>query len=323
MKKTISISAILLMAITAMYFTACNSNTTAPPANDQEDSLNKVLARGEYLTLHVAACMHCHSTRDFSKYSGPAIPGTVGGGGEKFDQTVFYAIPGTLYAKNITPDSATGIGTWTDAEIMRAITQGIAKNGDTLFPLMPYANYNRMAKDDLLSIIAYIRTLKPIHNEVPPRQLLIPISVAYPGSALQKSVDGNVRPSETDSVKYGGYLVTMAGCADCHNPYVKGQPDFSRSFAGGSLFNAGTFKVTAANITPDSTTGIGAWSEDQFLKKFTVCREAKGYDYNPGKLNTIMPLTAYAGMTDGDLKAIYAYMRTVKPVKNSVTKYQQ
>ncbi|MEI9911342.1 MAG: hypothetical protein WDO71_17770 [Bacteroidota bacterium] len=104
----------------------------------------------------------------------------------KFDHTILDAIPGTMYGPNITPDPETGIGTWTDDEILRSITQGINKNGDTLFPLMPYANFNRMAKEDLLSIIAYLRTLKPIKNKVPERQLMIPISMAYPGPGITK-----------------------------------------------------------------------------------------------------------------------------------------
>lgn len=327
MKKTIAFYAIIFMALTATFFTACNNsgsesqtNISELQATNTQDSLKKVIARGEYLAIHVAACIHCHSQRDFTKYAGPTIPGTEGGGGQKFDNVEFAAIPGTIYAKNITPDSATGIGSWTDEEVLRAITQGIRKNGDTLFPLMPYASFNHMAKSDLLSIVAYIRTLKPIKNEVPERQLMIPISMAYPAPALQKSVDGNVAPPETDSVKYGGYLVTMAGCSDCHTPYVKGQPDFSRMMAGGNTFNLGTFKVTSANLTPDST-GIGTWTETAFLEKFYIRRDEKGYDYNPGKENTAMPIHDFAGMTDGDLKSVYAFLRTLKPVKDLVVKY--
>jgi mono/diheme cytochrome c family protein len=326
MKKSIAFFAIIFMAFAAIYFTACNSNTSELIANNTQDSLKrdsvkKVVERGKYLALHVAACIHCHSKRDFTKYAGPTIPGTEGGGGEKFDNTIFAEIPGTIYAANITSDSATGIGAWTDNEILHAITQGIAKNGDTLFPIMPYASFNRMAKNDLLSIIAYIRTLKPIKNKVPARQLMIPISLAYPGKALQKSVDGNVCPPQSDQVKYGGYLVKVASCGGCHTPFLKGQPDFNQFLAGGNVFNAGTFKVTSANITPDSSTGIGSWSVQAFMDKFIIRRNEKGYNYNPDKLNTVMPTIDFAGMTDGDLKAIYTYLRSVKPVKHSVVKY--
>ncbi len=328
MRKLFALPAILLCFIAAVFFTECNNNSGKSSELKQADNINQdsvqmVLARGEYLAVHVAACIHCHSKRDFSKYSGPVIPGTEGGGGQEFSHAELDAIPGVLYSKNITPDSATGIGTWTDAEIIRAITQGINKKGDTLFPLMPYANFNRMAKSDLLSIVAYIRTLKPINNKVPDRQLMIPISMAYPAPALQKSIDGNEMPSENDSVKYGGYLVMMAGCSDCHTPYVKGQPDFAHAFGGGNEFKLSSFKVNSANITPDSVTGIGSWNETAFLGKFLPYRDSKNYDMNPGKMNTAMPVSEFAGMTDGDLKSIYAYLRTVKPVNNKIVKYPQ
>lgn len=320
MKKLIALAAIVLCIITATYFSSCNNNDSEQQAKAKEDSIKNVIARGDYLANHVSACIHCHSQRDFSKYAGPTIPGSEGGGGQKLDHSILDAIPGTLYAKNITPDKETGIGDWTDDEVLRAITQGINKNGDTLFPIMPYASFNRMAKEDLMSIIAYIRTLKPIKNKIPARQLMIPISMAYPGPALQKSVDGNTRPTESDKVKYGEYLITIADCGTCHTPFVKGQSDFSRHYAGGNTFNAGKFKVNSANITPDST-GLGAWTEDRFMNKFIVCREEKGYNYDPGTANTIMPVVDYAGMTDNDLKAIYAYLKTVKPVNNKVEKY--
>lgn len=322
MRKIFALVAIVAAVASVTYFTACNNNKKEEPqANNNQDSLQKVIARGEYLANHVAACLHCHSQRDFTKFAGPTVPGTEGEGGEVFSHDMLDAIPGIIYARNITPDPETGIGTWTDDDILKAITQGINKNGDTLFPLMPYANFNHMAKSDLMSIIAYLHTLKPIKNKVPDRKLMIPISMAYPAAALQKSIDNNMAPPESDLVKYGGYLTTMAGCSDCHTPYVKGQPDFSKQFAGGNTFNLKTFKVTSANITPDSVTGIGTWTVDRFINKFAVCRDEKGYNYDPGKTNTIMPIVAFAGMTDNDLAAIFAYLKSLRPIKNKIEKY--
>lgn len=321
MRKFLVLSVLLLASIAVINFTACNDNKTEPQADNKEDSLKKVVERGKYLATSVIPCLDCHSKRDFSKFSGPIVPGTEGMGGEVFDHKLFDAMPGTVYARNITSDPETGIGTWTDDEVLRAMTQGINKNNDTLFPIMPYVNLNHMAKEDLLSIIAYIRTLKPIKNKVPARQLMIPISMAYPGPVLQKSVDANVRPPESDRVKYGEYLINMADCGTCHTPFVKGQPDFSRPYSGGNTFNLGHFKVTSANITPDSATGLGTWTEERFLNKFTQYRDEKAYNFDPGTQNTIMPLSFYAGMKDDDLKAIYAYLHTVKPVSNKVEKY--
>ena len=323
MKKIIVFAALLFLSIAAVYLSACNNGNKEPEvaaASSSKDSIDRVIKRGEYLANHVTPCIDCHSKRDFSKFSGPVVPGTEGMGGEVFDQK-HMGVPGAVFARNITPDPETGIGTWTDDDILRAITQGISKNGDTLFPIMPYARFNHLAKDDLLSIIAYIRTLKPIKNKVPTRQLMVPISAVYPAPALGPSVDKNVRPSESDPAKYGEYLVNAAVCGDCHTPMTPRGYDFSKTLAGGFTFNMDNFKVTSANLTSDSATGLGTWTEERFMNKFIPYREEKAYAYDAGKQNTMMPLTTFAGMKDSDLKAIYAYLKTLKPIKNQVEKY--
>lgn len=322
MKKLFALTATIVAVASIGYFTSCNNNgNEKTQAGNDQDSIQKVLARGSYLANHVALCMDCHSKRDFSKFSGPVVPGTEGQGGEEFSHDLLDAIPGVIYANNITPDKETGIGNWTDADLLRAITQGINKNGDTLFPIMPYANYNHMSKSDLQSIIAYLRTLKPIKNKVPGRHLMIPVSLAYPGPALHKSIDSNMAPPQTDQEQYGRYLTTLANCGDCHTPFVKGQPDFSRMFAGGNTYNLPGFKVNSSNITPDSASGIGSWTLERFRNKFVEYRKGDSYNFDPGKQNTIMPVAGFAGMTDNDINAIYAYLKTVKPVKNKIEKF--
>jgi len=321
MKKLLALAAICSVVVFLLFLPSCNNNASdKPSASGKDDSIKKVLDRGEYLAVHVAACLDCHSTRDINKFAGPVVTGTEGQGGFEFGPGV--GAPGKIYARNITPDNETGIGTWTDEEIMRAVTHGISKNGDTLFPIMPYLRYNRMAKSDLLAIIAYIRTLKPIKNKVPARQLMIPIAMAYPAPALQASVDGNVLPPASDKVAYGAYLGNMAHCTDCHTPITpKGEPDMTKLFAGGHVCDVGAFKVAAANITMDSATGIGTWTEERFMNKFTPYREEKNYNFNPGKENTVMPLPAMAGMTDADLHALWAWVKTIPAVSNKVEKY--
>src|SRR5258706_10583878 len=156
MRKFFVLSAVLILSIAALL-SACNNNKAEPEqptTSDNKDSLDKAVKRGEYLTLHVAMCLDCHSQRDFSKYSGPIVAGTEGQGGEEFNQKL--GVPGVVYARNITPDKETGIGNWSDDDILKAMTQGISKNGDTLFAIMPYYNLNHMAKEDLLNIITYL-----------------------------------------------------------------------------------------------------------------------------------------------------------------------
>jgi hypothetical protein len=316
MKKFFA-SLILAMAVLmSIYFSACNNNKPDTPATaNAEDSLKNVVARGEYLATRVAICLDCHSHRDITKFSMPVVPGTEGGGSAvPFGEG--EGVPGEVFAPNITPFA---LKDWTDDEIATAMTKGINKKGDTLFPLMPYHSYSRIAREDLYSIIAYLRTLKPIDSTVPPRKLLIPPSQF--GPLPQNDITQNVKPDSSDKVKYGEYLITMASCGDCHTPRTPQGPDFSKAYAGGSVFSTPFFKVATANITPDSTTGIGTWSEDAFVGKFKENSSDETINQDPGRKNSIMPWAMYGKMEESDLRAIYAYLRTVPPVKNKVEKY--
>ncbi len=317
MKKLIALSAIVTLIIAAANFTSCNNNKSDQQADTSNDSLQNVIERGEYLAHHVAVCMDCHSKREFTKFSLPPTPGTFGiGASFPFDET--EGIPGEIWAPNITP---TRLKDWTDDEIARAMAHGVNKKGDTLFPIMPYYNYNRMAKEDVYAIIAYIRTLSPSDSTVPPRKLDIPMSMLGPLPEL--AFEKNVRPDPSDKVKYGEYLITIASCSDCHTPMKPNgmEPDFEKAFAGGFVFNTPMFKVGVGNITPDSATGIGAWTEEVFLARFRNNSSDEVVNKDPGRMNTVMPWAMYGKMKEDDLKAIYAYLRTVRPIKNLVEKY--
>lgn len=302
------------------FFISCNNSgeNKEAAATGNADSVKKVIDRGRYLAHHVALCMDCHSHRDFNQFSGPPVEGTEGIGGDAFDQKI--GVPGIIYARNITPDTVNGIGKWTDDEIARAITRGISKNGDTLFPLMPYPHYNTMSRADVYSIIAYIRTLKPNSNKVADRKLMMPVSMMYP-PLRSASLDSNIRPDVSDIVKYGAYMWNASACMDCHTPMDKGQFVMSKMMAGGRTFDLGSFVVTTPNITADTATGIGKWTEQMFLDKFKNYRDRAAYSANPGKNNSIMPWTMYANMDEFDLKAIYRFLQTLPPVNNKIEKY--
>ena len=303
----------------AVIIIACNTNESKEPTATvptAEDSTKAVIARGEYLVNNVAVCLVCHGERDHTKFAMPVKPGTEGGGPPyAFGQNM--GVPGEITPSNITPFK---LNDWSDDDIIKAITHGVNKKGDTLFPLMPFHNYSRMAKDDIQAVVAYLRTLKSIEKVDVPRKLAMPIAMFGPLPA--NTLDQNKRPDPSDKVKYGEYLVTFASCSDCHTPMTpQGAPDFSKAFSGGFHFKSDFVDVTTANITPDSTTGIGSWSEEMFLAKFKTNLEATEKGVDPGKLNTEMPWANYAKMSQDDLKAIYAYLRTVPPVKNKIEKW--
>ncbi|MGI9309685.1 MAG: cytochrome C, partial [Gammaproteobacteria bacterium] len=168
------------------------------------------IARGEYLANHVAVCMDCHSKRNWDVYAGPLVPGTLGQGGEVFDETT--GLPGTIFSKNITPYS---LGNWSDGELFRAITGGLRKNGDALFPLMPYDAYRTMDESDLLAIMAYLRTIPSIENEVGKQDLSFPLNFIV--NAIPKEAE-LIQVNRDDTLEYGEYLSTLAGCTWCHTP---------------------------------------------------------------------------------------------------------
>jgi len=329
MMKTIL--SIVLMVASGLFmlfnFNACDSRSKVPPKENSVEekpatksaSIQQIIS-GERIVLSRARCLDCHSQRNWDVFGGPIVKGTEGMGGIMFNKE-FGSVPGIVYARNITP---AGIGDWSDEELIRAITQGITKKGDTLYPIMPYVFYNKMVREELEDVVAYIRTLKRVVNNMPERKLTVSASSAYPASLLTENIETNVKPSELDKVKHGEYLVTTAGCANCHTPLnTKREYQRDKMFSGGFRFKHEKFTAVSANITPDSPNGIGNWTEEVFLTKFKDYRDPSFYNYNPGRKNTFMPWLSFSQLDDYDLKAIYAYLRTVKPVSNKVEKFPE
>lgn len=287
------------------------------PEDIKVEATPERMIRGEYLANSVCVCMDCHSTRDWSKFSGPLTEGTLGKGGEIFDQN--FGFPGKFYSANITP---AGIGNWTDGELLRAISSGVNKDGRALFPVMPHANYGRMDKEDLLSIIAYVRNLKSIENKVPASVPDFPMNLII--NTIPKKAEFSKVPDQSNSLAYGAYLFNAAACGDCHTKQVKGEKVMELELAGGFEFPLGNGTVVrSANITPDKETGIGSWTEEAFVNRFRAYADSAyhAHTVEKGAFNTTMPWTMYGKMKVEDLKAIFAYLKTVKPIKNEVTKF--
>jgi cytochrome c2 len=287
------------------------------PENIKADQTPENIERGKYLANSVCVCMDCHSERDWTKYSGPLKPGTLGMGGEEFSQKLGF--PGKYYAKNITPFA---LKDWTDGEILRAIASGVNKSGKALFPVMPHPNYGKLDKKDLFAIIAYLRSIPSVESKIPESESDFPMNFII-NMIPQKAMYSNI-PDTSDQVAYGKYLYTAASCTDCHTRQENGKPVEGMELAGGFKFPliSGGF-VFSANITPDKETGIGNWSEETFVNRFKAYADTAYTPsaVNKGDFNTMMPWMMYSTMKTGDLKAIFAYLKTVKPVKNNVTKF--
>jgi mono/diheme cytochrome c family protein len=273
------------------------------------------IERGRYLANHVSVCMDCHSTHDMKYYSGPIVPGTEGKGGEKFEEPGL----GFVYVSNITPAA---LGSWTDGEILRAMIAGVNHKGEALAPMMPYALYRELSKEDAYSIVAYLRTLPPITNEIGEKKLKFPLNLIF--RTIPQPADLKEEPNPADTLAYGKYLATVGGCHFCHTPQEKGQPLPGMDFAGGFEFNLPDgHMVRSANISPDENTGIGAWAREDFISRFKEYAQPAMRTIAVGESDgqTVMPWTMYAGMTEADLGAVYAYLRTAKPVQHEVERF--
>jgi len=273
--------------------------------------------RGRYLANHITVCIDCHSTRDWDRFSGPPVPNTIGIGGEVFDQRMGF--PGAFTSPNISPFH---LSEWTDAEIYRAITSGETKDGRALFPIMPYFAYGTLDNEDIYSIIAYIRSIPTVRSTTKPSNPAFPMNLVV--RTFPKKASPVQRPAESDTLRYGEYLVRAAGCIECHTTARHGQIVKSLAFSGGREFIMPAGVLTSPNITPDPETGIGRMSSTDFINRF------KAYDpltYNAPKLGrkdmpTIMPWTMYGGMNPSDLHAIYAYLHSLPPKQNIVVKWK-
>jgi cytochrome c2 len=322
MKRILKIIGIILVIIIVVLGILLSYVKIALPnvgkaQNLKIDYTPERIERGRYLATSVCVCIDCHSTRDWTKFSGPMVLGTVGKGNEKFGHE--YGFPGVYYSKNITPF---GISRYTDGELFRVITTGVSKEGKALFPVMPYPYYGKMDTEDIISIIAYIRTFPEMKNEVPESKSDFPMNFII--NLIPKKANPQKLPPKENKLAYGAYLTNAAGCIECHTQVNKGQIIKEKAFSGGREFPLldGSI-VRTANITPDKKSGIGNWTEEAFISRFKFYADSNYHFVSVGikEFNSFMPWTMYGQMKTEDLGAIYTYLRSVKPIENVVVKY--
>lgn len=301
----------ILTSTVAAYIYYCLPNVH-PASETTIERTPQRIERGKYLVNSVAACMACHADRNFDYFAGPVDSSSFGAGGEMYSRKMNF--PGEVYSRNITPHA---LGNWTDGELLRVLTTGVRKDGTALFPIMPYKRYAKMEREDLYSIIAYLRSLKPVSKEVPERELDFPLNFMV--NTMPEDVEGETKVDSTNPVAYGGYLVNAASCIECHSQAEKGEIIPGTEFGGGREFNMRKGgKAYSANITSDKETGIGSWSEEIFVRRFKMYQDSSYRipTVTPGEFNTPMPWFTYSTLSEKDLAAIYAYLQTVKPIKN-------
>jgi cytochrome c553 len=299
---------------------------SAPGNADNGAREDQTLARGRYLAESVALCAQCHSAPDDEIYGRPparsdyaGIDCPVWGENENprgKDSADF--VTSKLCEPNITPDPETGIGGWSEADIIRAFREGLRPDDAPLHPNM-WLNLHALSDEDADAIAAYVLTLPAVVHEQPGRGRVL--SQRIHTAALRSLPPSPAKsPDRSDAVAYGKYLTDIGRCRYCHTPNdAPGQERKGAAFTGGARYWVGGRYLPGArvivtpNLTPHAE-GIGTLSRADFIALF----RARGGGL-PATLatNTVMPWVAFAGMTDQDLGAIWSYLQSLPPQPTS------
>lgn len=315
MKKQV---VVLVSFVLAFLFILAIATSAGASHQAQGDTLE----HGKYVAT-IAGCADCHTPlkpeyQDPTKLTFDQLKVLAFNGGAAADETKFLAggrafdlgPAGILLTRNLTADEETGLGSWTDEQIRLAIKTGVDKEGKVLFPVMPYHVYNGMADADLDAVVAYLRSVGAIKNEVPPRTIS---TEGFPSLPYQTGI---VAPDPSDKAARGAYLVnSVMGCTDCHTPVdpTTGAPQMDKYLAGRQPYEGPWGIVYGGNITPDDETGIGTWSEEEIQRAIIT---GVGKD---GRRLILMPWFAYSALTAEDADAVAYYLKNVLPaVKNEI-----
>jgi mono/diheme cytochrome c family protein len=250
------------------------------------------LERGAYLVRGIAACGNCHTPK------GPEgdLPGMELAGMTYTDSEgkVIYQLP------NITPDPETGVGSWTDEQLVVAIREGIRPDGSVMEGIMPFELYRHMSDADVKAIVAFMRSVPAVRNEIPRPEMGKPLPVGKAGSTLRVA-----DVSREDPVAYGAYLAgPMGHCIECHTPGTHGNVDYANKLGAGGRYFAGPWgESVSPNITP---AGLSRWTDDEIKTMISRGTRPDGSPMLPP-----MGYSYYANISDSDLDAIVAYLRSL------------
>ena len=266
------------------------------------------LARGQYIVEAEAHCLHCHSERDWKTHGAPVLPGLLGAGWDIPWQD--NHMPGPVFAPNLTPDPATGLGNIQDDAVARAIREGVSHDGRALF-MMPWQNYRHLSDEDVASVVVYLRSLPAVARSRGTTAIAAPVRW-FLKAAPAPITAPVVNDVATEPVARGKQLAEVGQCEGCHTPVdARHQPLPGMAYAGGQAFTVDGVRTLSANLTPDAS-GIAHYSEELFV------RTMRTGNIGGRRLAPIMPWSEIRKLTDADLKALWAYLKTVAPVAHDV-----
>ena len=310
LKKILIGVAVLVIAVVAgvpaYMYTAYPKTRPAPAMN--APSTPDAVERGRYLVEAMTGCAACHSPVDESR------PGEFPQEGLKFSGRQWpddAGFPGKIIAPNITPDPETGIGNWTDGEVVRAIREGVSRDGTPLFPLMNYPEYRNLSDDDALAIVAYLRTQKPVRRDPGRTDLDFPVNMMI--RTAPKPVDSSPAGLPAAGIERGRAMMKLMLCGDCHTPMDdRGGRLADKHLAGGMRFAGPWGEIHSANITSHPSAGVGAYSNDDLKRVFREGRNRSGREL------WVMPWSVTKNLNDADLDVLIAALREVPANPNLV-----
>ncbi|MBZ0199655.1 MAG: cytochrome c [Ignavibacteriaceae bacterium] len=310
--RIIGVVAILIVSVIIFILITWDNKIDAPYPDVKSSSDSVVIARGKYLVFGPAHCATCHVPMDKIMEVENGLQMPLSGGWE------IDIPPGVFRATNLTPDLKTGIGKLTDGEIARTLRYSVGSDGRYIAPFMPFQD---LTDEDLVAIISYLRSQEPVEHEMKKSEISFLGKALITFGILKPEVPKNtpLKSIERDStVQYGGYLANyVAECMGCHTERDLKTTEFiGPPFAGGFEFEPNEqsegYGFVSPNLTPDPETGvIYSWDEDRFINRFHSGSLVKG---------SPMPWGAFSRINDLELKAIYKYLRSLKPVSRKIEK---
>ena len=275
-------------------------------ASDAEAQTREQIARGKYVFGAAAGC-GCHTVPQQA----------LNAGGRKYDGPF-----GTVYSSNITPDPATGIGKWTDEQIITATRAGRRPNGERLIPVHPYTVFNGMAEQDLKDVVVYLRSVPPVNRATPAKKISVPLfeSVFRPAWLATFAAVETPPSAPTSGVARGEYLTrAVSHCGECHTPRTMTMAVDNTRFLAGNPKGKGPEGSAVPNITPDRETGLGSWSEEQITDYLETGNKPDG-DVAGGLMAEVIQGSSagYKDLTKADRQAIAKYLKSIPPIKNKI-----
>jgi mono/diheme cytochrome c family protein len=312
-----------LLVVLALGAAACTGKYIRPTTQERVQSTPERVARGSYLVNQAMSCGACHSGREGGNFlkGGERADLYLGGQAVDFPKEGFK-----FWIPNLTPDVETGLGGWSDDEIMRAVRDGIAKDGHLMFPMMPFSSYQHVSDEDLRSIVAYLRSVPPVKNARTLKENDFGFFVEFfvnRGLMHHKPAHDVPPPNKQDKVKYGEYVMRLGHCWECHSatstgPKDVGEKEFLSGFDEPFEFPE-LGKVYPRNLTPDPETGLGKYTAAQIKQ---ALHDGKRLDGKRMAAPMSFFIPHISGLADEDMDALIAFLKSVPPVKNKIPERQ-